>query len=242
MAETIAIIPARGGSKRVPLKNIKLLRGHPLLAYSIRAAQDSGVCDRILVSTDSPEIAALAEKYGAEAPGLRPQELATDSAHDIGFLLHAMQEWAPGSDDQLWAILRPTSPLRSGESIRHARDNLLANPWADSIRALRPVSEHPGKMWRVDASTGEATTYLDQPGAFNGPTQELESLFFQASSLEIVRRGAAVAHHSIAGERVLALTLPVAETVDVNSEHDWIVLETLIAANPSLLPRMEATS
>ena len=97
-------------------------------------------------------------------------------------------------------------------------------------------------MWRVDASTGEAATYLDQPGAFNGPTQELESLFVQASSLEIVRRRAAVAHHSIAGARVLALTLPVAETVDVNSEHDWIVLETLIAANPSLLPRMEATS
>lgn len=242
MSETIAIIPARGGSKRVPLKNIRELNGHPLLAYSIRAAHDSGVCDRVLVSTDSPAIAEVAQSYGAEVLGLRPAELSGDGAHDIEFLEHAMQEWAPGDSSQLWAILRPTSPLRSAHSIRIARENLINNSWADSIRALRPVTEHPVKMWRLNEVTGEASTYLDQPGSFNGPLQDLEKVYIQASSLEIVRRGAALASHSISGRRVLGFSLPEAESMDVNSEHDWIVLGHLISQQPGLLPRLDSVS
>jgi N-acylneuraminate cytidylyltransferase len=235
MAQTIAIIPARGGSQRVPKKNVRLLAGHPLLAYTIRAARDSGVCDRVMVSTDSEEIASIAREYGAEVPGLRPAEMAEPQAHDILFLRHAMDEWAPGSEEQLWAILRPTSPLRQAQSIRDARESLLAHSWADSVRALKKVTEHPGKMWRVSDS-GEATTYLEQGGAYNGPTQALEPLYVQASSLEIVRRGAAVMHNSIAGKRVLAHFLPEWESLDVNTEFDWMVLERLLVEKPELLP------
>ena len=235
---TIAIIPARSGSQRVPGKNVRLLNGHPLLAYSIHAAVASGVCDRVLVSTDSPEVAEIATSYGAEVPGLRPAEISGPQAHDILFLRHAMEEWVPSEPGQLWAILRPTSPLRSGASIRAAREALLGASWADSVRALKPVSEHPGKMWRVGES-GEATTYLDQGGAYNGPTQDLEPLFVQASSLEIVRRDAALSHNSIAGVRVLAHFLPEWESLDINSEQDWNTLETLVAQKPELLPAVK---
>ncbi len=238
MSETVAIIPARAGSKRVPNKNIRLLAGHPLIAYSIRAVQDSGVFERVVVSTDSAEIARIAESYGAEVPGLRPAEFAGDSSHDIGFLRDAMDRWVKGNDDQLWGIVRPTSPLRSGSTLRDAFTHLCDSPWADSIRALRPVTEHPGKMWRVDPVTGEASTFIDQGGAFNGPITELEKLYVQASSFEIVRRGAVLEHNSIAGKRVLAYFMPEHESIDVNSEEDWSTLERAISEKPDLLPRL----
>jgi len=238
MSETIAIIPARAGSQRIPGKNIRMLAGHPLIAYSIAAAKHSGVCDRVFVSTDSPKIANIARSYGAEVPSLRPAELSGPEAHDLLFLQHAIESWAPQSTDQLWVLARPTSPLRSGRSIARAHQMLLETPWADSIRSLRPVSEHPGKMWRISGS-GEATTYRDQPGAYNGPTQALEKLYVQASSLEIVRRSAVEKHHSIAGKRVLPFFLPEGEEIDLNSESDWSILESMIATRPDLLPPIE---
>ena len=240
MAETIAIIPARAGSQRIPGKNTRVLGGHPLLAYSVPAIRHSGVCDRVLVSTDSDEIADIARSYGAEVPGLRPADISGPDAHDVLFLRHAMEHWVQESPGQVWVLARPTSPLRSGSSIQKALQMLTDNPWADSIRALRPVTEHPGKMWRI-SDAGEATTYLDQGGAYNGPTQALEKLYVQASSLEIVRRSAVEEHNSIAGKRVLPFFLPENEDVDVNSESDWSLLETLIQNNPQLLPVIETS-
>lgn len=240
MSESVAIIPARAGSKRVPGKNIRLLGGHPLIAYSIVAATESQVFDRVLVSTDSDEIAEIARNYGAEVPGLRPAELAEDSAHDIGFLRQAMEDWVPGSSDQLWGIVRPTSPLRSAMTLRDAHHKLVMATWADSVRSLRPVEEHPGKMWRVDSVTLEASTLLEQPGAFNGPMSQLEQVYIQASSFEIVRREAVLQYDSIAGKRVLAYVMPENESIDINSEADWDALQRAIAANPSLLPDIGA--
>ena len=234
VGQNVALIPARAGSKRIPGKNSRGLLGHPLLAYSIAAAQESGVCDRIICSTDSEEIAELAMSYGAEVPSLRPAELATDNAHDIGFVKHAIDEWL-SPEVEFITLLRPPNPLRRGPSIAGALRALKDTPWADSIRARRPVSEHPGKMWRVD-DNGEATTYLDQGGSYNGPTQDLEKLFVQSSALEIVRSAAVIAHDSISGDRVLALELPGFEGLDLNSDVDWMVMENLVSGDPSLLP------
>lgn len=195
------------------------------------------MCDRVICSTDSEDIAAIARSYGAEVPGLRPAEFSGDSAHDIGFVRHAIDEWC-GEDDEFITLLRPPNPLRRGASIARALEQLKANPWADSIRALRPVSEHPGKMWRVDES-GEATTYLEQGGSYNGPTQDLERLFVQSSALEIVRKSAVLAHNSISGDRVIALELPGFEGLDLNSELDWLVMENLVTSDPDLLPTVE---
>jgi len=237
MGSNIALIPARGGSKRIPGKNRRDLSGHPLLAYSIAAAQESGVCNRIICSTDSEEIAAIALSYGAEVPGLRPAELATDGAHDIGFVRHAIDTWLD-EDDEFITLLRPPNPLRRGPSIAGALESLKRAPWGDSIRAMRPVTEHPGKMWRIDEN-GEATTYLNQGGSYNGPTQDLEKIYVQSSALEIVRKVAVMEHGSISGDRVLALELPGFEGLDLNSELDWKVMETLLGAEPGLLPTPE---
>lgn len=232
---TIALIPARSGSKRVPGKNIRVLGPHPLIAYSIAAAQESGVVDRVIVSTDDHATADIALSYGAEVPGLRPLEASLDDADDFSWVSHALDNWVSREPEQVIAILRPTSPLRSGEGIRRARALLLENPWADSIRALKKVSEHPGKMWRL-VESGEATTYLDQGGAYNGPTQALEQLWVQASSLEMVWREAVDTHHSIAGQRVMGCELPGEESRDINTEWDWTMMEALVARRPELLP------
>jgi CMP-N,N'-diacetyllegionaminic acid synthase len=240
MITSVAIIPARSGSKRIPHKNIRPFRGHPLIAYSIYSARAAGVFERVIVSTDSLEVAEIAQKYGAEVPGLRPPELAEDSSHDIGFMRHAMEEWVEGEGSQLWGIIRPTSPLRSAMSLREAYRRLLNTEWADSIRALRPVAEHPGKMWRLEKETGEALTLLEQGGAFNGPISQLEQVFIQASSFEIVRRGAVLQHDSIAGNRVLGFVMPEHESIDINTEEDWLTLEKAVELNPELLPDIGA--
>lgn len=240
MSETVAIIPARSGSKRVPHKNIRLFRGHPLIAYSIVTAFETGIFSRVLVSTDSEQTAEVAQKYGAKVPGLRPAELAEDSSHDIGFVTHAMKEWVEGDVDQLWGIIRPTSPLRSAKTLRDAHQRLLGADWADSVRSLRPVTEHPGKMWRLDKVTDEAHTLLEQPGAFNGPMNQLEKVYIQASSFEIVRRGAVLRYDSIAGRRVLGYVMPENESIDINSEDDWAALEKMVDLNPNLLPTIGA--
>ena len=235
---TIALIPARSGSKRVPGKNMRFLAGHPLLAYSIVAAHESGVIDRVIVSTDDTQTAEIARSYGAEVPGLRPAEASGDSADDYAWVSHAVEQWCPREPEQALAILRPTSPLRSGTSVRGALQKLKDNSWADSIRALKPVTEHTGKMWRLGPS-GEASTYLDQGGAYNGPTQALEKLWVQASSLEIVWRASLEKYRSIAGERVLGFELPGEESRDINTEWDWTMMEALVAQQPELLPKME---
>lgn len=234
MDKTVALIPARRGSKRIPGKNVRLLAGHPLISYSIAAAAESGVCDRIICSTDCSEIATIAETYGAVVPSFRPAELATDGAHDIGFVRHAIENWLD-SEEEFIVLLRPPNPLRRGSSIAGALTQLRTTEWADSIRALRPVSEHPGKMWRVDAR-GEATTYLDQGGSYNGPTQDLEELYVQSSALEIVRTSAVKRHQSISGDRVVALELSGYEGLDLNSELDWMLVEQLVEKQPDLLP------
>lgn len=212
--------------------------GHPLLAYSIAAARESGVIDRIVVSTDDDATAEIALAYGADVPGLRPREASEDSAHDYAWVSHAVEHWIPQYPNQALAILRPTSPLRSGGSIARALHLLRDSTWADSVRAMRPVTEHPGKMWRISPG-GEATTYLPQDGAYNGPTQALETLWVQASSLEIVWRASLEKHRSIAGDRVLGFELPGEESHDINTERDWTVMEALLADQPELLPRIE---
>ena len=236
---TVALIPARSGSKRVPGKNVRPLLGHPLLAYSIAAARESGVIDRIVVSTDDEATAETAVAYGADVPGLRPHVASEDSADDYAWVSHALEQWVAPHPHQALVILRPTSPLRSGDSIARALNLLAESTWADSVRAMKPVSEHPGKMWRV-ASSGEATTYLPQGGAYNGPTQALEKLWVQASSLEIVWRASVEKHRSIAGERVLGFELPGEESRDINTEWDWTMMEALVAQKPELLPRIES--
>ena len=184
MPSAVALIPARAGSRRVPGKNLLPLGGHPLIAHSIAAARASGVFEGIVVSTDDSAIAEVAEAYGAEVPGLRPAKIATDTSQDIEWVLHVMR----ARDDSAFSILRPTSPFRTGETIRRAWECFLRlGDRVDSIRAVELCRQHPGKMWVLEGDV--MRPLLSQP---EGETplhsrqyQSLPSVYVQNSSLEI---------------------------------------------------------
>ncbi len=229
----IALIPARAGSVRVPHKNVRALAGHPLLAYSIAAARESALFEEIVVSTDSQATAAVARDYGARVPGLRPPELAGATSPDIDWIAHVLD----GTSYELFSLLRPTSPFRTSETIRRAWARFHAVPGADSLRAVRAVREHPGKMWVMDGdlmrpllaqAPGEVPTHSRQTAA-------LPAVYVQDSSLEIART-ALVAEREIAGARVVPFFPEGAEGFSIDYPDDWEAAERLAAADPTLLP------
>jgi N-acylneuraminate cytidylyltransferase len=229
VSDAVALVPARAGSTRVPGKNIAPLAGHPLIAYSIAAARASGLFTTVLVSTDSEEIAAIARRYGAEVPGLRPAEISGATSPDIEWVRLVLD----GRDEELFSILRPTSPFRTAATIRRAWDALLAVPDADSIRAVRPVKEHPGKMWRIE---GDAMVPLlsQTPGEVPTHSRQLADLppvFVQDSSLEIAYTRI-VAGGEIAGERVVPFLTEGLEGLSIDYPEDLIEAER----HASLLP------
>jgi CMP-N,N'-diacetyllegionaminic acid synthase len=235
----VALIPARAGSVRVPGKNTALLAGHPLLAYSIAAARESGLFGAVVVSTDSEEIAAVARRYGAEVPSLRPASMSGATSPDIEWVRHALD----GTEWDLFSILRPTSPFRTAATIRRAWDRLHAVLGADSVRAVRPVREHPGKMWRLDGdlmvpllpqSPGDVPTHSRQTAA-------LEPVFVQDSSLEIAWTRI-VAAGEIAGKRVVPFFTEGVEGLSIDYPDELAAAERLALEDPSLLPRVEVAA
>ena len=151
--EVLTIIPARGGSKGIPRKNIRDFAGFPLIAYSIAAARQSEAVTRVIVSTDDEEIATVAREWGAETPFLRPAELARDETLDLPVFEHALH-WLAENENyspDLVIQLRPTSPVRPVGLIDRAVAELLAHPEADSVRGIVPAGQNPHKMWRVGA-------------------------------------------------------------------------------------------
>lgn len=232
----VALIPARAGSVRVPGKNVRELAGHPLLAWSIAAARESGLFEAIVLSTDSEEAAEIGRRYGADVPGLRPAGIAGSTSPDIEWVRHALD----GSAHEAFSILRPTSPFRRGQTIRRAWEVFTAVPEADSIRAVRPVREHPGKMWVLDGAVmrpllaqpeGEVPTHSRQTAA-------LPEVYVQDSSLEIAWTRI-VADGEIAGRTVVPFHPEGHEGFSIDYPDDMERAEQLAAADPSLLPEME---
>jgi N-acylneuraminate cytidylyltransferase len=223
----------------VPGKNVALLAGHPLIAYTIAAARASGLFEAVVVSTDSEAIAAVARRYGAEVPGLRPAEMAGATSPDIEWVRHVLA----GTDWEVFSLLRPTSPFRTAATIRRAWERFMSVEEADSLRAVRPVREHPGKMWRI---TGELMEpFLPQtPGevpTHSRQTASLEPLYVQDSSLEIAWTRI-VAGGEIAGERVVPFFCEGVEGLSIDYPDDLAHAEALAAADPDLLPPVEVAA
>ena len=151
MTEVLALIPARGGSKSIPRKNILPFAGHPLIAYSIAAGLAAETVSRVIVSTDDVEIAAISRQYGAETPYMRPQEFACDGTPDLPVFKHAL-EWMSENEGYVPEIvvqLRPTSPCRRVIHINEAVYRLIEHPEADSVRTVCLPFQNPYKMWRI---------------------------------------------------------------------------------------------
>jgi CMP-N,N'-diacetyllegionaminic acid synthase len=252
----VAFVPARLGSKRVPGKNIRALAGHPMIAYTIAPALESGVFSSVIVSTDSEEIAAVARHYGAEVPFLRPAAFASDTSPDIEWLEHALTELrAVGRTWDAFSILRPTSPFRSAAAIRRAFDRFSGQAGADSLRAVEKCTEHPGKMWVV---RGERMMPLlpfglasPKPHGGEGgaeqpwhstPYQALPLVYVQNASLEIAWTRVVFERRTIAGDVVVPFITEGHEGFDINDPYDWMVAERLITEGAAVLPSVTQPS
>lgn len=234
----VALVPARAGSVRVPGKNVRLLAGHPLIAYTIAAARRANVFPRVVVSTDSEETAEIARAYGADVPWLRPAELAGPTARDIEWVRHVLDLLGGPAAADAFALLRPTSPLRSPESIRTAVGELLADPEADSLRAVELCRQHPGKMWVVEGPD-RMRPLLEQDDAtpwHSTPYQSLPPVHVQNAALEVAWLRTVYDHGTIAGRTLRPFVLPGHEGLDVNDESDWWALERLVADGAVTLP------
>ena len=235
----VALIPARVGSKRVPGKNIRPLGGHPLIAYSIASALESGVFARVIVSTDSPEIAEIARSYGAEVPFLRPAEFAGDTSPDIEWVDFTLNELDRlGEQYDCFSILRPTSPFRKKETIQRAWAEFSADASADSLRAVELCSQHPGKMWVI---RGEHMLPLlpfgpEEVPWHSTPYQALPRIYVQNASLEIARTDVVRRHRTIAGVVIRPFLTVEEEGLDINSAADWERAETLLDRGVVSLP------
>lgn len=242
MAESaVAFVPARSGSERVPGKNVRPLAGHPLLAYAIETARRTGVFARIVVSTDSAEIAEIARWYGADVPFLRPAELATSTSPDIEWLSFTLQELEESYD--LFAIVRATNPFRGPDVVRRGLEQLLATPEADSLRAVELVKQHPGKMWVLAEGGRTMTPLLDQSGLdvawHAGQYQALPPVYAQNSALEIAWTRVVTETGTREGRVVAPFLTEGYEGFNVDDEEDWERAERLLASGAATLPPVE---
>jgi len=237
----VGLIPARAGSKRVPNKNVLRLHGHPLLAYTISAALDSGVFEKVIVSTDSDEYAQIALHYGAEVPFLRPNSLAQDSSADIGWVAHALENLALiGYEFEIFSILRPTSPFRNASTIRRAYEEFSSRTDIDSIRAVELCSQHPGKMWRIKGDHLVPLLSVQPDGLdwFSSPTQSLPEVWVQNASLEIAFSRCVLESESISGNRIAPFKTVFPEGIDINSEFDFARAKMVVDEGLFSLPEV----
>ena len=218
MKNVIAIIPARGGSKGVPGKNIMPFMGHPLIAFSIVAALQCGSVSRVIVSTDSEEFARIAKKYGAEVPFLRPSEFATDTSTDREFLLHAMKWFQEheGTVPEYFVHLRPTTPLRDPALIDQAIENIMACPQATSLRSAHLASKTPYKWFQLDENGFFRGIRPDDHRLeyYNLPRQSFPPVYDPNGYVDIVKSTQVLASESTHGSRILGFITPYSHEID----------------------------
>ena len=235
----IALVPARAGSERVPGKNIRPLGGHPLLAYAIETALQSGVFERIVVSTDSDEIAEVARWYGAEVPFLRPPEYATATSPDIEWLSFTLGQIPERYD--MFAIVRATNPFRGPDAIRRGLEQFVATPDADSLRAVELVKQHPGKMWSLEGGERTMRPLLDQSHLelawHEGQYKALPEVYVQNSALEIAWTHV-VASGTKEGRVVVPFFTVGHEGLNIDDEEDWERAEHLLTTGAAALPEI----
>jgi CMP-N,N'-diacetyllegionaminic acid synthase len=235
----VALVPARAGSKRLRDKNVSLLCGHPLIAYTIAAARASGVFDAVVVSTDSERYAEIARHYGADVPVLRPVELAGDVSPDIEWVEHMLGALAEtGRSYSAFSILRPTSPFRQPTTIQRAWTAFVADPGADSLRAVERCRQHPGKMWVWRGNRLMPLLPLtpeDRPW-HSSQYQALPAVYVQNASLELAWTKVVRETRTIAGINIVPFLTEGCEGLDVNQWYDWQLAELLVSRAEATLP------
>ena len=224
--EILAIIPARGGSKGLPGKNIRMLAGKPLIAWSIEAAKASTYIDRLIVSTDSVEIADTAQQWGAEVPFLRPPHLATDEAKGMDVVLHALEQLGlPPSSTSLVLLLQPTSPLRITEDIDMAVE-ILGQKNARAVVSACQVEHHP--WWSNTLPPDGSMTDFIRPELRTTNRQSLPVYFRLNGAIYLADIGFIRETQSFLGQGCYAYVMPQERSVDIDNLLDFRVAETLL--------------
>lgn len=224
----LAIIPARSGSKGLPGKNIRDLSGKPLIAWSIEAALESRYLDKILVSTDSPEIAEVARRFGAEVPFLRPAHLATDEAKSIDAIFHAIQ-WLKEHEQSfdLVMVLQPTSPLRTTRDIDAATE-LFFQKNASAVVSVAPCDHHP---WWTNSlpEDGNMGNFL-RPEALSN-RQALPVYYRLNGAIYLAEITFLMENESFFGPRTFAYRMPAGTSIDIDTRLDFKLADLILAEN-----------
>jgi CMP-N,N'-diacetyllegionaminic acid synthase len=217
----IGIIPARGGSKGIPLKNIKLMNGKPLIEYTIESAIKSGVLDKIVVSTDDEKIAEISSKYESIHISMRPPELATDDATTESTLIYVCEELKKQENIFVKSVitLEPTSPLRSPYTIRTCVE-LLQRPMVDSVVGVIEVSSVLGRI--IDNKFEHI--FPGQPRR----RQDREDLYKESSTIYGTLYEVLLKKQSVIGDHAYPLVIPKQEALDINDNFDFLTIESLL--------------
>ena len=227
------VIPARGGSKSIPHKNIRSFAGYPLIAYSIAAGRTAETVTRVIVSSDDPKILAVARRYGAETPFQRPEEYSQDQTPDLPVFQHALQwlEENEGYRPDIVVQLRPTSPFRRVTHIDQAVYSLLERPDADAIRTVCIPFQNPFKMWQIGPNglmMPLLETKFNEP--YNMPRQALPEVYWQTGYVDAAWTDTIQAQDSMTGRNILPLIIDPSEWIDIDSPDDWRRAERLLAS------------
>ena len=238
----IALIPARSGSKRIQNKNIHLIDGHPMIAYSIVSAIKSKVFDKVVCCTDSIIYANIAKYYGAEVPLLRPSDISGDKSSDyewVNWIINYYKNLNINFD--LFSILRPTSPFRLPKTIQKAFTLFLENQPADSLRAIQKVKQHPGKMWKIknNRMLPLMNKYIGETPWHSCQYANLPEFYTQDASLEIAWTKTLVNKKSISGSEIVPFISCFIEGFDINDPEDIIIADSLLKENKKILVEID---
>lgn len=229
----LCLILARGGSQRIPKKNIANLAGHPLIYYTIKTAKESKHINRIIVSTNDKEIADVAKTLGAEVPFLRPAEISKGDSTELQAFEHALKwlEENEGYVPDLIVKLFPTSPFRTVQSVDKAIELMSANPDADSVRSVRKCKEHPYKMWTIDGNRLlPFIPWEKKPKeAHTLSYQVLPTVYVNNANIDVTKPSTVWQKKSITGTNIVPFVMDETESVDINTPLDLVLAEVMIA-------------
>lgn len=220
----LALIPARSGSKGVRNKNIKALNGKPLLAYSIDCAKESGVFSDIIVSTDSPEYADIAQKYDASVPFLRSKTTATDTASSLSVILEVLKNLKEQYD--ILILLQPTSPLRTPQHIKEAL-HLFNTKQADSVISVTPFPHSIAWVNSLDINTLSLHHFV-KPEYLNKRRQDLPSTYMLNGAIYIFRVNKLSENFNMFCKKSYAYIMDKKYSYDIDDEEDFAVIEALL--------------
>ena len=218
---TLAIITARGGSKRIPRKNIKEFNGKPIMAYSIEAAAGSGVFDKVMVSTEDEEIAEIAKHYGAEVPFYRSEQTAGDFATTTDVLNEVIAEYEKrGEKFDIIACIYPTAPFITSERLRNAVE-MLKNSDADSLIPVVRFSFPPQRAMEIQ----DGLLVFRQPEYMNSRSQDLTPHYHDVGQFYVFRTDGFKKNQRIMAGKILPIELPETEVQDIDNPVDWQLAE-----------------